>query len=392
MPEGTNIATQITRITNDRNTIRNKMIDFGLAESTANLDALATAVSGIANCGAVSATVQEGDTYTIPKGYHNGSGTVSGVAGGGNYKLQSKQVTPTKAQQNVTPDAGYYGLSDVTVAAIPQAYQDVSTVTATAKDVLANKVIVTADGTVTTGTMPNNGAVAQKLDGETTSYTVPAGYHDGKGTVSVTVETKSATPTKEEQTVTPTEGSLLSSVTVGAIPAEYVDTTDGTATAAQILTGRTAYVAGEKVTGTMPNNSPAATVLDTETASYTIPAGYHDGTGSVSLSLETKSATPTKAQQTIEPSEGKVLSRVTVEAIPAQYVDTSSGTAAAGDILTGKTAFVNGVAVTGSMPNNGATNLTIDGMQATSVSVPAGYTTGGTVSLTDSIEEALAAI
>lgn len=392
MPEGTNIATQITRIANDRNTIRNKMIDFGLAESTANLDALATAVDGIANCGAVSATVQEGDTYTIPKGYHNGSGTVSGVAGGGNYKLQSKQVTPTKAQQNVTPDAGYYGLSDVTVAAIPQAYQDVSTVTATAKDVLANKVIVTADGTVTTGTMPNNGAVAQKLDGETTSYTVPAGYHDGKGTVSVTVETKSATPTKEEQTVTPTEGSLLSSVTVGAIPAEYVDTTDGTATAAQILTGRTAYVAGEKVTGTMPNNSPAATVLDTETASYTIPAGYHDGTGSVSLSLETKSATPTKAQQTIEPSDGKVLSAVTVEAIPAQYVDTSSGTAAAGDILTGKTAFVNGVAVTGSMPNNGATNLTIDGMQATSVSVPAGYTTGGTVSLTNSIEKALAAI
>ncbi len=392
MPEGTNIATQITRIANDRNTIRNKMIDFGLAESTANLDALATAVDGIANCGAVSATVQEGDTYTIPKGYHNGSGTVSGVAGGGNYNLQSKQVTPTKAQQNVTPDAGYYGLSDVTVAAIPQAYQDVSTVTATAKDVLANKVIVTADGTVTTGTMPNNGAVAQKLDGETTSYTVPAGYHDGKGTVSVTVETKSATPTKEEQTVTPTEGSLLSSVTVGAIPAEYVDTTDGTATAAQILTGRTAYVAGEKVTGTMPNNSPAATVLDTETASYTIPAGYHDGTGSVSLSLETKSATPTKAQQTIEPSDGKVLSAVTVEAIPAQYVDTSSGTAAAGDILTGKTAFVNGVAVTGSMPNNGATNLTIDGMQATSVSVPAGYTTGGTVSLTDSIEKALAAI
>lgn len=392
MPEGTNIATQITRIANDRNTIRNKMIDFGLAESTANLDALATAVDGIANCGAVSATVQEGDTYTIPKGYHNGSGTVSGVAGGGNYKLQSKQVTPTKAQQNVTPDAGYYGLSDVTVAAIPQAYQDVSTVTATAKDVLANKVIVTADGTVTTGTMPNNGAVAQKLDGKTTSYTVPAGYHDGKGTVSVTVETKSATPTKEEQTITPTEGSLLSSVTVGAIPAEYVDTTDGTATAAQILTGRTAYVAGEKVTGTMPNNSPAATVLDTETASYTIPAGYHDGTGSVSLSLETKSATPTKAQQTIEPSDGKVLSAVTVEAIPAQYVDTSSGTAAAGDILTGKTAFVNGAAVTGSMPNNGATNLTIDGMQATSVSVPAGYTTGGTVSLTDSIEKALAAI
>lgn len=388
----TTIAEQITRLTNDRNTIRNKVLDFGLVESTANLDALATAIDGITNCGAVSAQVQEGDTYTIPKGYHNGSGTVSGVAGGGNYNLQSKSITPTKSQQNVTPDSGYYGLSDVTVAAIPAAYQDVTSVTAVAGDVLANKIIVTADGTVTTGTMPNNGAVSQKLDTATTSYAVPAGYHNGSGTVSITTEAKSATPSKKQQTVTPTEGSVLSSVTVNAIPAEYADTSDATATAAQILTGQTAYVDGEKVTGTMPNNSPTTTVLDTETASYTIPAGYHDGKGSVSLSLETKSATPTKAQQTIEPSEGKVLSQVTVEAIPAQFVDTSTGTAVAGDILTGKIAFVNGVAVTGSMPNNGTTNLTIDGMQATSVSVPAGYTTGGTVSLTSSIEEALAAI
>ena len=391
MPE-TNIATQITRITNDRNTIRNKVVDFGLAEPTANLDALATAIDSIVNQGAVSAQVQEGSTYTIPKGYHNGSGTVSGVAGGGNYNLQSKSVTPTKQQQPVTPDSGYYGLSDVTVAAIPQAYQDVSSVTAVAGDVLANKIIVTSDGSVTTGTMPNNGAVSQKLDTTTTSYAVPAGYHNGSGTVSITTETKSATPSKEQQKVTPTEGSVLSSVTVNSIPAEFADTSDATATAAQILTGQTAYVDGEKVTGTMPNNSPAATVLDTETSSYTIPAGYHDGTGSVSLSLETKSATPTKAKQTIEPSEGKVLSSVTVEAIPAQFVDTSTGTAVAGDILIGKIAFVNGASVTGSMPNNGATNLTIDGMQATSVSVPAGYTTGGTVSLTDSIETALAAI
>ena len=143
------IATEISRIQSDRNTIRNKLIDFGLAESTANLDALAAAVDGIVNQGAVSATVQEGDTYTIPKGYHNGSGTVSGVAGGGNYNLQSKSVTPTKQQQAVTPDAGYYGLSDVTVGASPAAYQDVSSVTAAAGDVLTGKMIVTADGTVT---------------------------------------------------------------------------------------------------------------------------------------------------------------------------------------------------------------------------------------------------
>ena len=200
------IATEISRIQTDRNTIRNKLIDFGLVEPTSNLDALATAVDGIVNCGAVSAQVQEGDTYTIPKGYHNGAGTVSGVAGGGNYNLQSKSVTPTKQQQSITPDAGYYGLSDVTVGAIPAAYQDVSSTTAAAGDVLTGKVFVTSTGAVTTGTMANNGAVSKVLTAADPSYTVPKGYHSGAGTVSIVPETKTVTPTTSQQTVSPTSG------------------------------------------------------------------------------------------------------------------------------------------------------------------------------------------
>ena len=112
-------ATEIARLQAARNTIRNKMVNLGLGESTDLLDDLADEIDGIVNRGAVSATVQEGDTYTIPEGYHNGSGTVSGVAGGGNYTLQAKSVTPTKSQQSITADSGYYGLSGVTVAAIP---------------------------------------------------------------------------------------------------------------------------------------------------------------------------------------------------------------------------------------------------------------------------------
>ena len=182
-------------------------------------------------------------------------------------------------------------------------------------------------------------------------------------------------------------------MTVNAIPAQYVDTSDATATAAQILDGATAYVDGEMVEGTMPNNGAVTETLDTETTSYSVPAGYHSGTGKVSVSLETKSATPTKSPQTISPSTGKLLSSVSVAAIPDAYQDVTGVTAVAADVLAGKVIVsATGKEITGSMANNGATSLEIDGMQTTSVTVPAGYTSGGTVTLTNSVETALAAI
>lgn len=286
----TNIATEIARIQTDRNKIRTKLVELGMAESTSNLDALATAIEGIENRGTVTATVQEGATYTIPKGYHSGSGTVSGVKGGGNYTLQSKSVTPTKAQQNITPDSGYFGLSDVTVEAIPSNYQDVSATTTTASDVLTGKVFTDATGKVTTGTMTNNGAVNQTLNTSTTSYTIPKGYHSGSGKVSITTETKSATPSKSSQTITPTSGKVLSSVTVAAIPSDYITTSDANATAAQILDDATAYVKGVKVTGSMPNNGSTSKTIDGLTStSVSIPSGYTSG-GTVSLTSDIEDA------------------------------------------------------------------------------------------------------
>lgn len=388
----TNIAKSIESITNSRNTIRNKLIDFGLAQNNDQLAALATAISNITDNGSVQASVREGETYNIPKGYHDGSGTVSGVSGGGNYNLQSKTVTPTKAQQPITADEGYYGLSDVTVKAIPEAYQDVTAVTATAADVLATKVIVDATGRVTTGTMPNNGAVSKTLDSTTTNYAIPAGYHSGTGSVSIVTETKTLTPTKQQQVVPATSGKVISSVTVAAIPGNYIDTTDATATAATILDGETAYVGGVKVEGSMPNNGAVEKTLTVTETSYTVPEGYHNGEGTVIIVPEQKTVQPSRSEQNVTPTAGKVLSKVTVGAIPSNLIDTTDATAEASDILSGQTAYVNGVKVTGSMTNNAAVNGTIDGLTTTSYVVPAGYTPGGTVSLTNEIETALAAI
>ena len=289
--------TEITRIQNARNKIRTWLVSVGLAASTDKLDTLATAVSGIKNNGAIDAQVKEGESYTVPKGYHDGTGTVKGVGGGGNYQLQAKTVTPNKEQQAITPDQGYYGLSGVTVAPIPENYQDVSATTAVEADVLANKVFVKSDGTTTAGTMPDNGAVSKTLD---------------------------ATTGNQE---------------------------------------------------------------------YIVPAGKHSGTGSVKIVLETKQATPTKSEQEVTPTAGKVLSKVTVEAIPEKYQDVSGVTAGAADVLDGKfIVLADGRKVKGTMANNGAIAKTIDGLTQTSADIPAGYTSGGTVSLTDAIETALAAI
>ena len=286
------IATYISSIETSRNAIRNKLIELGIAASSDKLDKLATAIEGIMNQGAVSITVQEGDTYTIPAGYHNGSGTVSGIAGGGNYTLQAKTVTPTKKQQNITADSGFYGLSGVTMAAIPEAYQDVSSVTAVAGDVLTGKVFVTADGTVTAGEMINNGSVDKTLDITTITYTIPKGYHSGSGKVQIVLETKTVTPTKSVQKVTATSGKVLSEVTVDAIPAAYQDVTGVTAKAANVLDGDVFVDAtGAAVEGTMPERGAVTATIDgLTTTSYTIPAGHHNGSGTVSLTADIENA------------------------------------------------------------------------------------------------------
>lgn len=281
---------EILRLSDSRDSMRNTLVNWGVALSTDKLDILATKLNLIENQGAIEAEVKEGDSYTIPRGYHNGSGVVKGISGGGNYTLQQKTVTPTKAAQPITSDAGFYGLSSVTVNPIPAAYQDVSATTASAETVLATKVFTAADGTTTAGTMPNIGVQTGTLSATKTSQTISKGYHDGTGSINIVLENKEATPTEDDQTITPTAGKVLNSVTVKAITSKYGNVNDTSlADASKILIGTTVLMRNSSneatyVDGSMKNNGAVDLTMDGLTkTSVTIPTGYHSGAGKVSL-------------------------------------------------------------------------------------------------------------
>lgn len=136
------------------------------------------------------------------------------------------------------------------------------------------------------------------------------------------------------------------------------NTQDATATAAEILVGKTAYNKANKITGTMPNNGAVTGTISTKEGQYPIPKGFHDGSGKVGISateqakiIETnirqgvsilgvtgtmssteglksqnKTVTPTVAGFDVAPDTGyNALASVTVEPIPYTETDNSAG-------------------------------------------------------------------
>lgn len=127
---------------------------------------------------------------------------------------------------------------------------------------------------------------------------------------------------------------------VGSGTAEFFDTTDATATTADILTGKKAYGASGVVNGSMANNGAVNGTISTKAGTVSIPEGYTSG-GSVSIAT---------AQQNLLVS-GNIRSGVTVLGVSgsSMVIDTtlSSGGASASNILSGYSAFVNGARVNG---------------------------------------------
>lgn len=225
------IEEKIRGITTSRNTIRESLVKWGVASGTDKLDTLANTIKNMGDAKVVDITIKEGESVSIPAGYHTGAGTVKAVTNEASdlikYNTQKKEnIYPSDTQDiTVTPDQGYYALSSVTVKKIPDNYKRIDNVSVTENEVLAGEVFIDENGIETTGKMPNHGAVNKTLTAGDATYTVPEGYHDGKGIVTFMPALLEVTPSKETQTIK-ANGELYVQVIVAAIPAKYLDTTD----------------------------------------------------------------------------------------------------------------------------------------------------------------------
>lgn len=123
--------------------------------------------------------------------------------------------------------------------------------------------------------------------------------------------------------------------------AVFYDTSGATATSNDLLQGKSAFLGNGLVVGAMSNNGAVTGNISKSDGTYTIPTGFHNGSGVVGIDK-------TERQKLISEN---IKSGVTILGVSGKssVVDTADGTATAGTIVSGKTAYVNGIRVTGSL-------------------------------------------
>lgn len=224
--------------------------------------------------------------------------------------------------------------------------------TAKASDLLLGKTAWVNDKKIT-GTIPTVTASTVTLNaGE--SYTIEYGLHGGTGKV------KAASLSSQTQ-ATATSSKILKNYTAwvngvritGSLPTTSEVISDATAVAPEILAGKTAYLATGKVTGTMPNNSGIADKRLFCSESYTIPLGYHDGECTIeAVDLASQTQASASASQILEGRTAWVNGIKITGTARFVIAEDTEGTATEYDIYEGKTAWVNGTKITGKSIND----------------------------------------
>lgn len=206
---------------------------------------------------------------------------------------------------------------------------DTSDATATEPEVTEGETFY-ANGEKKTGTMPKIAGIETELAaGE--SYDIPLGKHDGTGKVTAK---------------------------------DLASQTEGDATAGNILSGKKAWVNGVEITGNIKSIG-AATIMPGTESQYIDPGVYISGTQTIKGDISLKASNIKKG--------------ATIFGVAGSY--TSDATAAAGDILSGETAYVNGLKVTGTMPHHTIDDTSVEWRLS---SVPPN---GGDASMVVDVEE-----
>jgi hypothetical protein len=332
-------------------------------------------------------------TYTPSDGKYFSSVSVSVV--GDTFDTQEKSVTPTESEQVVGPDAGYDGLSSVTVGAISSTYigsgiahksaetytptenaQIISagqyldgdqTIAAISSTYVGSGVTRKEAATIIPSESEQTIAANQYLTGVQTISAIPSDY------VGSDVTRKSAaiiTPTESEQVIS--AGQYLDGAqTISAIPSTYVGSgvpTQGAKTVTPSTSSQTVVSSGTYVTGNievsaMPTGALSNPTINTSTGVVTVgvaTSGYLDTSATKTLQLTTKEATtitPSTSSQTAVSTGTYVTGDILVAEIPENYVDTSDANATASDIVISKNAYVNGIKVEGTLQNSLGVNV-----------------------------------